>query len=132
MRTWDENESRFEANELKWIADFVVRNLIFIKKELQIDSDETTAHLLHVLWQTLDLFAEQVDMDTGLATRYEKLQMGLKHCFLQKLITKEQVGKTLEFCRKGIFGHLQLYLACLTQKKQAQRTKKVQIFQEIP
>ena len=33
-RTWDEYEDRFEPNELKWIADFVVRNLVFIKTDL--------------------------------------------------------------------------------------------------
>ena len=33
-RSWDENEDRFEPNELKWIADFAVRNLVFIKTDL--------------------------------------------------------------------------------------------------
>ena len=81
LHTWDENESRFEPNELKWIGDFIINNLIFIKKELKIDDPEAIAHLLHVLWQTLDLFSDQVELELGLVNRYEKLQGGLKTCF---------------------------------------------------
>ena len=132
LLTWDENESRFEPNELKWIGDFIINNLIFIKRELNIDQPEAIAHLLQVFWQTLDLFGEQAELEVGLLNRYEKLQNELKRCFSQKIVTKDQVAKILDFCRKSIFGHLQLYLACMGQKKQAQRTKKVQIFQEIP
>ena len=70
MRSWDENENRFESNELKWISDYVVNNLVFIKTKLQIENKEAIAHLLHVLWQCLDLFSEQNDVNSGLQIRY--------------------------------------------------------------
>ena len=43
---WDENENRFEANELKWIGDYVVRSLIFIRSDLQIEDAEKTSHII--------------------------------------------------------------------------------------
>ena len=52
---WDENENRFEANELKWIGDYVVRSLIFIRTDLQIEDAEKTSHIIQILWKTLDL-----------------------------------------------------------------------------
>ena len=117
MRTWNEFESRYEENELKWISDYVVSNLVFIKNELKITENEAISHVLHVLWTTLDLFAENQDLEGAKANRYENLRSGLEHCFAQRLLNKEQVGKTLEYCRKSIFGHLQLYIACLGQRK---------------
>ena len=117
LRTWDEFESRYEENELKWISDYVVSNLVFIKNELKITDNEAISHVLHVLWTTLDLFAENQDLEGAKANRYENLRSGLENCFAQRLLNKEQVGKTLEYCRKSIFGHLQLYIACLGQKK---------------
>ena len=38
----------------------------------------------------------------------------------------------LEYTKRTIFGHLQLYLACLGQKKQVTRVKRVEIFTEMP
>ena len=29
--SWDEYEARYETNELKWISDFVINNLVFIE-----------------------------------------------------------------------------------------------------
>ena len=78
LRSWDENESRYEANELKWISDYVVANLVFIKKQLKVTDNVAISHLLHVLWSTLDLFSENTDVDGGLQSRYEKLRTGLE------------------------------------------------------
>ena len=47
---WDEYESRFEPNELKWIADYIVRNLVFVKSDLGMDDPEAICHLMHILW----------------------------------------------------------------------------------
>ena len=54
-RTWDEFEERFEADELKWIADFLVRNLVFVRSDLRIEDVVATCHIMQVLWKTLDL-----------------------------------------------------------------------------
>ena len=54
-RSWNENEDRFEANELKWIADYVVRNLVFIRVDLKIEDPDACSHLMQALWKTLDL-----------------------------------------------------------------------------
>ena len=81
LRTWNEFESRYEENELKWISDYVVSNLVFIKNELKITDNEAISHVLHVLWTTLDLFAENQDLEGAKANRYENLRNGLAHCF---------------------------------------------------
>ena len=57
--TWDAYEDRFEANELKWISDYVVRNLVFVRTELRINDPDTTSHILEALWKTLDLLNEE-------------------------------------------------------------------------
>ena len=38
----------------------------------------------------------------------------------------------LDYTKRTIFGHLQLYLACIGQKKQVTRVKRVEIFTEMP
>ena len=58
-RTWDAFEDRFEPNELKWISDYIVRNLVFVRTELSINDPDTTSHILQALWKTLDLLNEE-------------------------------------------------------------------------
>ena len=67
-RSWDENEDRFEPNELKWIADFAVRNLVFIKSDLQITDLDAISHMMQVLWMTLDLLNKNASMDLNQAS----------------------------------------------------------------
>ena len=45
---WNENENRFESNELKWIADFLINNLVFIRSELQVTDADNTASIMEV------------------------------------------------------------------------------------
>ena len=72
--SWNENENRFEPNELKWIADFVVGNLVFVKKELKINDQERISFILEILWKTLDLFDEsQTDLQGAMSMRVSKL-----------------------------------------------------------
>ena len=113
--SWNENEDRFEANELKWIADFVVRNLVFIRSDLQITNDDTASHLMQVLWKALDLMNNDppMQLDQASQNRFIQLKNGLKRLFEQKSITKAQVQKVLNYSKRTIFGHLQLYLACI-------------------
>lgn len=58
-RSWDENEMRFEANELKWIADYMIHALVFIKSDLAIADSTCASHIMQVLWSTLDLLNDQ-------------------------------------------------------------------------
>ena len=50
MTGWDENENRFEPNELKWIADWVVNGLCFAKKELMLENVEHVSQVVELLW----------------------------------------------------------------------------------
>ena len=105
--SWDEYESRFESNELKWIADFVVNNLVFVRSTLGIDDPICISKILAVFWTTLDLFGDQSDdLETALANRYEKLHQGLRRLFDASITTKDQTRTILEYNRKTIFGHL--------------------------
>ena len=133
-RKWDDTEDRFEGDELKWIADYVVRNLVFIKSDLCLDQPDAVSHVMQVLWKTLDLLNPEASTSLTEATqeRYMQLRNGLKRLFEEGIVNKEQVGKTLEYTRKTIFGHMQLYLTCIGQKKQQRRVKRVEIFTETP
>ena len=62
-RTWDENESRFESGELKWISDYVIGALCFAKSDMKSDDCETIAHVVQILWKTLDLLNMNAPMD---------------------------------------------------------------------
>ena len=133
-RTWDETQDRFENDELKWIADFVVRNLVFVKSDLGIETPEAISHVMQVMWKTLDLLNADASDNIATATqeRYTQLRNGLRRLFEEKFINKDQVSRILDYMRKTIFGHMQLYLTCLGQKKQATRIKRVAIFTEVP
>ena len=52
---WDDTEDRFEADELNWIAQYVLNNLVFIKSDLGLSNPEAISHVMQVLWKTLDL-----------------------------------------------------------------------------
>ena len=135
-RSWDENEDRFEPNELKWIADFVVRNLVFIRTDLKVSEPDSVSHLMQVLWLTLDLLNKSTtptsDLGQAQQSRFIQLKTGLKRLFDQKIINKDQVQKVLDYTKRTVFGHLQLYLACIGAKKQVTRVKRVEIFTEMP
>ena len=107
-RTWDENEDRFEANELKWIADFVVRNLVFIRSDLHVTNDDTVSHLMQILWKALNLLERDTTMDLSEASqnRFTQLKNGLKRLFEMKNISKSQVQQVLDYSKRTIFGHL--------------------------
>ena len=45
-KSWDETEMRFEQGELKWIADYMINALVFIKTELKIETAEHVSHIL--------------------------------------------------------------------------------------
>jgi len=60
------------------------------------------------------------------------LKAGLKRLFTERIVSKDQVQKTLDYAKRTIFGHLQLYLTCMNQRKQQSRIKRVEIFTETP
>lgn len=49
---------RFETNEIEWISQYILNNLVFCKSELQLKDDRVIASLMEILWQILDLFGE--------------------------------------------------------------------------
>ncbi len=90
-RSWDQNEDRFGPDELKWIADYNIRNLCFIKSDLGIQNPDTVAHIVQILWKTLDLLNSDspVDLSEATANRFEIIHMGLKRIFEERIITKD-------------------------------------------
>ena len=111
-----------------------MRNLVFVKSDLGIEEPESISHVNQVLWLTLDLLNGSPSQDLSEATenRYNQLKGGLKRLFAEKILCKDQVQKTLDYCKRTIFGHMQLYMACMGQKKQQSRLKRIEIFTETP
>lgn len=129
---WDEFEKRFENNELKWIADFVVNNLVFVKTTLKLSNAKTEAEVLQLLWETLDLFGPDQDVESAIQSRYKILREGLTRLNLEGSISKDDAKDLLEYTRRTIFGHLQLFLACIRMGKQEKRVKRVKVMIETP
>ena len=129
LNKWDDCESRFEPNELKWIANFNVDNLVFCRTNLMVEDEAVCSQLLQLLWEVLDLFGQgQSDLDNHTSNRYRHLSSGLKVMFEEKTLTSAQVGKVLEYARQDIFGHMQLYMSCIGMKKQQVHTKAINLF----
>ena len=88
--SWNENENRFENNELKWIADFIVGNLCFVRKDLQIIDNEATAFIMEALWKTLDLLSDQKpSLQAAMSARVQILQQGLMQIFQLGVVNKD-------------------------------------------
>lgn len=87
LNKWDDCESRFEPNELKWIADFIVNNLVFCRETMNSQDDEVCAKVMQLLWDVLNLFGEEQDLPKNMASRYQVLQTGLKQMFVDKVLT---------------------------------------------
>lgn len=133
LNKWDDCESRFEPNELKWIANFNVDNLVFCKTKACIADESCMSAVIQLLWEVLDLFGQHDgDLDQQTANRYKHLSSGLKKLYEEKALTSAQVGQLLEHARQDVFGHMQLYLSCIGMKKQQVHTKAINLFQEMP
>jgi hypothetical protein len=84
---WDEFEVRYTNNELKWIADYLVNCLVFIKTNLKVEKHE--AVVLHLFWTTLDLFSHQDGIEKAIESRYDILQAGISKLFTEGVLNKE-------------------------------------------
>lgn len=131
--SWDEYETRYESNELRWMADFIINNLVFIKQTLKVSQSEKIASLLQLLWATLDIMHPDADsIDSALSSRYEILHGGIQKLFEQGKMTKDEARQLLEYTRRTLFGHLHLYLTCMRLRKQEKQKKCVQVMVEMP
>ena len=81
------------------------------------------------MWEVLDLFGDCAD---EINDRYTKLQTGLRKLFEDKVVNATQIQQTLEHARQDIFGHLHLYMTCISMAKQQKEVKQISIFQEVP
>ena len=115
MQKYNKFENRYEAHELKWLADFIVNNLIFLRSDLKMKNSKACSMTLQVFWDTLDLFANEAKntFEDSLHNRMEILRNGMVALYTMQVISKQQVGECLEYCRRTLFSHLQLYLTCL-------------------
>lgn len=80
-----------------------------------MEDNEAICHLMHILWQVLGLLDSEPtgDLNAASENRFTLLKGGLKRLFSERMITKEQVQKALDYSKRTIFGHLQLYLTCM-------------------
>ena len=61
---YDENEKRYEKNmELKLLADYLINCLVFCKESLKSSDNDTTAEILHAMWNTLDFLNTDASID---------------------------------------------------------------------
>jgi len=55
IQKYNETEMRYEPNmELKWLADYIVNGLVFLKHDLKLEDQDGIAETLQALWETLD------------------------------------------------------------------------------
>lgn len=89
-RSWDANESRFESGELNWISNYVTGALCFAKSDLGLDDCDTIAHIVQILWKTLDLLNLNAPIDLAEATQIRNgiLQSGLARLYDEKILNK--------------------------------------------
>ncbi len=113
---FNEFENRYERKEFSWMADYFVHNLVFAKNKLQLEETETIAKFLHAFWETLD-FLNFDPYQQSFQTRYKTLTGHLQELFKGKELKKEQIKLTLEYAKTSIFGHLHLYIECLSRKQ---------------
>jgi len=85
---WNEFENRYEPQELKWLADYILHNLVFLKENLKLEDDVTIAETLHIFWDALALFQVEEEIKDACAFRFEKIKQGLTDLFAQKKLKK--------------------------------------------
>jgi hypothetical protein len=112
LQKWDENEDRFHTNELNWMAQFMIHNLTHCKA-IGLKDDAACACLLNVFWTTLDILGANGEIVASAGKRYTNMQLGLRTMYDEGSINKEQIAKTLQYARVTLFGHLQLFMACI-------------------
>ena len=57
VQSYDEHTNRYEPEEFNILGKFILNNLVFAKSELKLTCPTKISNLLHVLWDTLDIFA---------------------------------------------------------------------------
>lgn len=135
VNAYSENEDRYEPRqELKWLGDYLVNGLILLKSDLAIVETDLTCDLLQVLWKTLDFQNTRDSVGNGGAAvhgRFSYLQEQLTELYKTKQITRPHVQGILQYVKRTLFSHLNLYLACLSAK-QNRREKPLTIIASIP
>ena len=56
-------ENRYENSELRWLASYIVNNMVFVKSDLGIENPKAVALMLHVMWEALEPFNVADRMD---------------------------------------------------------------------
>lgn len=52
---YSEFEKRYEPeSELKWLGDYIINALVFLKGDLGIQDDEQLSELINCIWRALD------------------------------------------------------------------------------
>ena len=110
-QNYDENEKRYEKNmELKLLADYLINCLVFCKESLKTSDDDTTAEILHAMWNTLDFLNTDSSIDDNddgaVFKRYGILQEELSVLFQEKKIDRKGATGVLEYIKCNLFAHL--------------------------
>ena len=83
-------ETRYEEAELKWLGNYTLNNMIFVKRELGLDHPKAVSVILQVFWETLDLLgAPDATMEHAMSSRFEKLKQGMSTLHTMKALSKE-------------------------------------------
>ena len=135
VNDYSANEKRYEPeSELKWLSDYLVQALIFFKGDLSIEDNELNAELIQMMWGTLDFTSFQDKIEGGGAAvhrRFTFLRNAMADLYAQKRVNKKTATAIMDYAKRTLFSHLQLYLTCLGNK-QARRDKPISIPVEVP
>ena len=100
VQTFDEFENRYEPQETYILGKFILNNLVFARSTLKLTDPSTIANLLHVYWETLDIFAcneydaaDSHSVENAMKKRFETLKGGLMSMHSLSLLSFKEISQ---------------------------------------
>ena len=101
------------------MADYVVNSLVLLKHDLKMEENDCIAEAIQAMWETLDFMNIADSMEDGgkaVNSRFITLTQQLSNLYRDQRINKNQATGILEYSRRTLFSHMQLFLTCCKKK----------------
>lgn len=138
-----EHDPEFEQvddNTIRFLAEFQIYNLIFLKNDLKLQNDQI-ALILDMLWNILGVTQDgslydgsipaEGNFHNAISDKFEEVKNHLVHIAKQGILSKEQIKEIMNFLKLGYFKNFRL-IDFVLRNRQMPTVKNIVLFHDEP
>lgn len=129
-----------DDNEIMFLAEFQIYNMIFCKNDLKLD-DNQTSEVLNVMWHLLAINQDgsiqdhslpaEGNFQEALNNKFEELRVALISLAKQGVLNKDQLKHIMTYMKSGYFKHFRL-IDFVLRNRQLPTMKHITLFHDEP